>query len=163
MAKATITAATSAKVLVNASGVKSFPSAPLIVNTGKKLTTVVATEVSTAPATSRVASNTISRGESSGSASSMCLSTFSQIITPISTMVPMAMAMPESATMLADTPKSFIAIKHMSTATGSNALMRIELLRCMTIISTTIMVMNISSVSASLSVPKVSYIRLVRS
>ncbi len=50
--KATTTEATRANVLVNASGRNSFPSAPVMVKTGRKLMTVVATAVSTAPATS---------------------------------------------------------------------------------------------------------------
>ena len=47
--------AINAKVLVYASGLNSLPSAASIVKTGKKLTTVVATAVSTAPPTSLVA------------------------------------------------------------------------------------------------------------
>ena len=48
-------AATRAKVLVNANGRKSFPSAFSIKKTGRKLTTVVARAVVTAGATSSVA------------------------------------------------------------------------------------------------------------
>ncbi len=48
--------AMSAKVLVYARGLKSLPSAAVIVNTGRNPTTVVATAVSTAPPTSMVAS-----------------------------------------------------------------------------------------------------------
>ncbi len=44
-----------AKVFVNASGLKSFPSAASIVNIGRKLTTVVETAVRTALPTSLVA------------------------------------------------------------------------------------------------------------
>ena len=47
-----------AKVFVNASGLKSFPSAPVIVNIGRKLTMVVEIPVKTAPPTSRVARKT---------------------------------------------------------------------------------------------------------
>ena len=50
-----------AKVLVYARGLKSLPSAPIMVNTGRKLTTVVATAVSTAPPTSLAARCTTSR------------------------------------------------------------------------------------------------------
>jgi hypothetical protein len=53
--KATTTEAISAKVLVNARGLKSLPSAPVIVKTGRKLTTVVETAVNTAPPTSLAA------------------------------------------------------------------------------------------------------------
>ena len=45
---------------------------------------------------------------------------FSQRMMPMSTIVPMAMAMPDRATMLASTPKVFIAMKHISTASGSS-------------------------------------------
>ena len=65
---ATMTEAINAYVFVNANGRKSFPSAPIIVNTGRKLTTVVATAVTTAPPTSRVARNTVSKDRSPGGA-----------------------------------------------------------------------------------------------
>ena len=52
---ATMMDANSAKVLVNAKGRNSFPSAATIVKTGKKLMMVVATAVMTAEATSVVA------------------------------------------------------------------------------------------------------------
>ena len=55
MVIATTIEAIRAKVLVNANGLNSLPSAATIVNTGKKLTTVVATAVITAEATSVVA------------------------------------------------------------------------------------------------------------
>ena len=47
--------AVKAKVLVNANGLNSFPSAPIIVNTGIKLIMVVITAVTIAPDTSAVA------------------------------------------------------------------------------------------------------------
>src|SRR5690606_25339848 len=52
---ATMRDAISAKVLVYASGVKSLPSAPTIVNTGRKPTMVVDTAATTALPTSLVA------------------------------------------------------------------------------------------------------------
>ena len=52
MVKATITDAINAKVFVKAKGLKSFPSGPVIVNTGRKPTTVVETAVRTALPTS---------------------------------------------------------------------------------------------------------------
>ena len=52
IARATMTDAASANVLVKASGRNSLPSAAIIVNTGRKLTTVVDTAVKTALATS---------------------------------------------------------------------------------------------------------------
>ena len=51
----TITEDMSANVFVKASGLKSLPSAPVIVNTGRKLITVVDTAVRTAEPTSLVA------------------------------------------------------------------------------------------------------------
>ena len=62
---------------------------------------------------------------------------FSQMITPMSTIAPIAIAMPDSATMLAATPNVFIAMKHIRTASGSRALMSSELRRCITITSIT--------------------------
>ena len=53
--RAMTTEASRAKVFVNARGLNSFPSAPVMVNTGRKLTTVVATAVSTALPTSEAA------------------------------------------------------------------------------------------------------------
>ena len=47
--------------------------------------------------------------------------------------------------MLASTPNVFIAMKHISTASGNNALIRIELRRCITITRMTMMVTRISS------------------
>ncbi len=55
MVNATMTEAIRAKVLVKAKGLKSLPSAPIIVKTGRKLTTVVDTAVRTAPPTSLAA------------------------------------------------------------------------------------------------------------
>ena len=49
---------------------------------------------------------------------------FSVRTIPTSTTVPMAMAMPESATMFASTPASFMLMKVISTASGSIAEMR---------------------------------------
>ena len=43
---------------------------------------------------------------------------FSETMIPISTIVPIAIAMPDSATTLASTPAYFIAMKHISTASG---------------------------------------------
>ncbi len=74
----------------------------------------------------------------------------------MSTIVPIAMAIPDRATMLASTWNTRIAIKHISTASGSRALIRIELRKCITMTRITMTVTRISSTSAVLSVPKVS-------
>ena len=55
MINATIKAATKANVFVKASGLNSFPSAASMVNTGTKLTIVVATAVTIAELTSAAA------------------------------------------------------------------------------------------------------------
>ncbi len=145
-----------ANVFVNASGRNSFPSAPVIVNTGRNPTTVVATAVKTALPTSAEALWIICSLLSPGLASWRCLRLFSQMTIPISTMVPMAMAIPERATMLASTPNSFMAIKQTRTASGSMELINMELLRFTTRTITTMMVTSISSVRAVSSVPSVS-------
>ena len=156
MVSATITDAAKANVLVNASGRNSLPSAPIIVNTGRKLTIVVATAVSTAPPTSLDARWITSSRFSSGRASSRCFKMFSQRMMPMSTIVPMAMAMPERATMLASTPNVFMAMKHINTASGNSALISSELRRCITETRITMIVTRISSTSAVFSVPSVS-------
>ncbi len=160
--------AVKAMVLVKASGRNNFPSAPIMVNTGRKLIIVVNTAVRMAPETSEVALYTTVLTEScSGSGrslfSSRCLIIFSERITPTSTMVPIAMAIPERATILASTPKSFMEINTISTATGSNPEISTEARRLNTITIITRTVISISSVRASLRVPSVSWISSVRS
>ena len=88
--------------------------------------------------------------------SSRCRIIFSDRITPTSTIVPMAMAIPDSATMFASTLKSFIAIKTINTATGNNPEINIEARKLKTMIMITKMVIRISKLRASLSVPRVS-------
>ena len=81
---------------------------------------------------------------------------FSESMTPTSTIVPIAIAIPDNATILASTPKSFIAINTIKTATGNKPEINTEARRLNTIMIMTKMVMNISKVKASLSVPNVS-------
>ena len=88
--------------------------------------------------------------------SSKCRIIFSDSITPTSTIVPIAIAIPDNATIFASTPKSFIAINTIRTATGNSPEISTEARRLNTIIIITKMVINISSVKASLSVPNVS-------
>ncbi len=151
-----IIAATRAKVFVNASGRNSLPSAATIVNTGRKLTIVIVIAVIIACATSLDARYITSRSDSSGSARFICCSIFSDSTIPISTMVPMAMAIPDRDTMLASTPANFIAIKVINTATGSIPEIRMDVRKFSTITTITMMVINTSSESASSSVPSVS-------
>ena len=82
---------------------------------------------------------------------------------PISTMVPMAMAMPERATILASTPKTFMAAKQASTASGNSPETSAAPRRFSTSTSTTITVTKTSSLRARSSVPKVSSIKPDRS
>jgi hypothetical protein len=126
------------------------------VKTGKKPTTVVATAVNTAEPTSLAALKITSSLLSSSDDSSRCFRMFSQIIMPISTIVPIAIAIPDSATMLASMPKVFIAMKHIRIARGRSAPIRIELFRCRTRTITTMTVTRTSSVSAVLSVSNTS-------
>ena len=70
----------------------------------------------------------------------------------------MAIAIPDNATILASTLKSFIAINTINTATGSKPEIRIDARRLNIIRMMTKMVINISKDNASFSVPKVSLI-----
>ena len=82
---------------------------------------------------------------------------------PISTIVPMAMAMPERATMLASMPKTFIAAKQASTASGNSPETNTAPRKFITSASTTITVTSTSSLRARSSVPSVSSIKPERS
>jgi len=81
---------------------------------------------------------------------------FSQRTMPMSTIVPMAMAMPDRATMFASTPKCLIAMKHIRMANGSMPPISTLLRMCNTITITTISVTSTCCVNAVLSVPSVS-------
>ena len=132
-----------------------------MVKTGKKLTTVVATAVKTAPPISEVALRITPKVvlipfSILCLASSRCFNIFSETIIPISTMVPMAMAIPDRATILASTPKSFIPTKTIRTVKGSRLVIRKEDFRCINMTKITMMVIKISSRSACFRVPNVS-------
>ena len=88
---------------------------------------------------------------------------FSERTTPISTMVPMAMAMPERATIFASTAKILMAMKHISTARGSSPEMSAALRKWATITRMTATVTRISSSRALSRVPRVSWMSPVRS
>ena len=81
---------------------------------------------------------------------------FSVIIMPISTNVPMAMAIPERDITFESTPSLYIAMNAIITASGRVRATTIELLKWSRNIVTMIMVIIISSVSASFRVPIVS-------
>ena len=78
-------------------------------------------------------------------------------------MVPIAIAIPESATIFASTLNSFIATNTIKIATGNKPEIKIEALKLKTIIIITKMVIKISKVNASVSVSKVSTISSERS
>ena len=81
----------------------------------------------------------------------------------MSTMVPMAIAIPERATMFASTPPSFMKMKVNSTAMGNRDAIRKDARRCINMNSTTRIVTRISSEIAVFSVPRVSWIKPERS
>ncbi len=88
---------------------------------------------------------------------------FSLSTIPMSTIVPIAIAMPDSATTFASTRKSFMKMKVNSTAIGKSAEISTEERRCINMKSTTMIVTRISSPIAFLSVPSVSSISPARS
>ncbi len=141
--KDTINAAIRANVLVNARGPNSLPSACCMVNTGIKLTMVVDTAVRMAEETSAAPLYMVVIIFWPGGFSLRCLMTFSERIIPRSTMVPMAMAIPERATILASTPKYRMAINTISTDMGNRPDIKNEALRLMTMTIMTRMVMMI--------------------
>ena len=93
-----------AKVLVKARGLNNFPSAPSSAKTGRKLTIVVRTAATIAEATSVAPLYTVVNKSSPSGRFSMRCTILSDRTIPTSTMVPMAMAIPESATIFASTP-----------------------------------------------------------
>ena len=125
-----------------------------MVKTGRKLTTVVETAVKTAPLTSETASKITSFVFSVDF--SKCFRIFSVTTIPISTMVPMAMAIPDNATIFASTLKSFIPIKTTKTVKGNILEISNDDRKCMTINKITIMVIKISSRNAWFKVSNVS-------
>ena len=74
----------------------------------------------------------------------------------MSTMVPMAIAMPESATTLASTPNNFMPMKENSTASGNTLDIRAAVRRCITSSTTTIRATMICWRTAFSSVSRVS-------
>ncbi len=90
------------------------------------------------------------------SSSSRCLIIFSESITPTSTIVPIAIAIPDNATIFASTLKNFIAINTIKTATGNNPEIKIDARKLKTIMRITRIVIKISNVKASFNVPNVS-------
>ena len=131
--------------------------------------TVVLTAVTTAGATSRVICEIVfSRPCSpSGCPASSHFETprkiFSVIIIPISTIVPIAIAIPASDMMLASTPNVFIAMNAISTATGSVVATTRLARTCNRNRTITAIVIAISCQSALVSVPIVSSTNSVRS
>ncbi len=75
---------------------------------------------------------------------------------PMSTIVPMAMAMPDNATTFASTPENRMQMKEKRTARGSTPEINAALRRWSTIKMTTMMVTRICCRTAFSSVPRVS-------
>ena len=82
---------------------------------------------------------------------------------PMSTITPIAIAIPDNATIFASTPKNLISMKVISTPAGKRPAMITDALRLRTRTIITIMLMRISCESADPSVPIVSLIRVVLS
>ena len=82
---------------------------------------------------------------------------------PMSTIVPIAMAMPDRATTFASTPKTRIATNVIRIAMGSTLAISSELRRLSTITATTMIVISTSWLRASRSVPRVSPMSPLRS
>jgi len=151
-----------AAVLVMARGRNSLPSEDDRNNTGRNATMVVITLVRIAPATCPVPVITELSRSSSG-CSRIRRFTLSNTMMPVSTMVPMAMAMPPRERMLASTRRIFMKMKVNNTPAGRIRLM-ITLPRMLMIRKRiTIEVTRISSRRAVFRVPMVSWIRVVRS
>jgi hypothetical protein len=110
------------KVLVQASGANSRPSCASSVNTGRKETVMISSEKNSAGPTSLQASiiaSARSRGVCSGGNRSRCLCAFSIMTMAASIMAPMAMAMPPRLIRLEFMPSERMAMKAISTPTGS--------------------------------------------
>ena len=75
---------------------------------------------------------------------------------PTSTITPMAMAIPERATILASTPKYFMVIKVIKTPTGNKTDINMDALKLSTNTITTKILMRISCDNDDSKVPKVS-------
>jgi hypothetical protein len=149
------TAAIRTNVFVYASGVNSFPSAPSWRRrAGRRSRWWHGREHGRA----HLAGAAVYHVERLlvGRASSRWRITFSEMMIPMSTMVPMAMAIPASATTLASTPNTFMPMNVRSTASGSMALTTSDVRRCMSMMMTTMIVTRICWSRASFSVPSVS-------
>ena len=109
---------------------------------GIKPTTVVITDVITAAATSPVARGTISTRAASRGASSSRFAMFSVNTIPMSTIVPIAMAIPDSAITLASTPTYFIATNVARTPSGKSTEISSEVRKCRMMSSTTMTVIS---------------------
>jgi len=120
-------------------------------------------EVVTAGATSAAARATTSALGTSSPADSKRALMFSTSTMPMSTMVPIAIAIPDSAMMWASTPKSFMKTKAPITPRGRRAEMINEPPILRSITSTTRMVTRSCWMRAFESVPSVSRMSPVRS
>jgi len=121
-------APTIAKVFVQASGWKSFPSWPVSAKIGTKASTMmpIAKKIGRptcceAASTVCQVSSAVSRRPRAVSACSQCRITFSVVTMPASTSTPMAMAIPVSDMMCEVMPNSFIRINAIRIEAGSGS------------------------------------------
>ena len=146
-------------VFVQASGVKSFPSCPVSPNTGKNIQMVVKAAKNIEPPTSFDASRMICGLLFLPFCSMRFLKIFSVMMMLISLTSPMAMAIPVRDIMFESIPIKYMHRKEIRIDMG-NPRQQINILRtCNKNIATTIEVIMISSISASL---RVSITRLIR-
>jgi hypothetical protein len=99
----------------------------------------------------------------SGGASARWATMFSVNTIPMSTIVPIAIAMPARAITFASTPVAFMVANAARTASGSTAEISNEVLKLRSITSTMITVTRICWKSAVESVSRVSCMSVVRS
>ena len=83
---------------------------------------------------------------------------FSVKMMPMSTIVPIAIAMPDKATMFASMPNAFMRMKQASTATGNKPLMSSDERTFITMTTTTMMVIKICR---SIAVSRVAMVSLM--
>src|SRR5213594_3916890 len=114
-------AAAIAKVLVSASGRNSGPSWSSSVNTGRKESVMMRSDMNSAGPTSRAAANTRSQFGRSGSCST-CLCRFSSITIAASIMAPIAMTIPPRLMILPLMPSQRVTASDTRMPSGSVAI-----------------------------------------
>ncbi|GAB1413790.1 hypothetical protein MASR1M97_25260 [Candidatus Desulfobacillus denitrificans] len=152
-----------AKVLVHASGANRRPSCASSVNTGRKETVMMSSEKNSAGPTSLQAAIIASVRDSPAFKRSRCLCAFSIMTMAASIMAPMAMAMPPRLIRLEFMPSARMAMKAISTPTGSMRMATRALLTCSRKTMQTSATMSASSASVRFRVSMARWIRSARS